>query len=79
LKKGDKVRVRDTSIFKKGTEARWTDEIITVESTKGKSVTLTDGRSLKREDIPPIPKHTVPITNINIVKLATKERKQVIQ
>ena len=79
LKKDDKVRVRDTAMFKKGTEARWTDEIFTVESTKGKSVTLTDGRSLKREDVLPIPKHTIPITHINIVKLATKERKQVIQ
>ena len=79
LKKDDKVRVRDTAMFKKGTEARWTDEIFIVESTKGKSVTLTDGRSLKREDVLPIPKHTIPITHINIVKLATKERKQVIQ
>ena len=79
LKKDDKVRVRDTAMFKKGTESRWTDEIFTVESTKGKSVTLTDGRSLKREDVLPIPKHTIPITHINIVKLATKERKQVIQ
>jgi hypothetical protein len=42
LKPGDKVRVDDTSLFRKGTESRWSDEVHVVQSASGKSVTLTD-------------------------------------
>ena len=79
LKQGDKVRTDDTRLFKKGTENRWSDEIFNVESAKGKSVTLTNGQVLKREKVLKIPSNTVPITHTNIMKLATKERKQVLQ
>ena len=44
LKPGDKVRIDDTSLFKKGTESRWSDEVHDVQSASGTSVTLTDHR-----------------------------------
>ncbi len=43
LKPGDKVRIDDTSLFKKGTESLWSDEVHVVQSACGKSVTRTDG------------------------------------
>ncbi len=35
LKPGDKVRIDDTSLFKKGTESRWSDEVHVVQSATG--------------------------------------------
>jgi hypothetical protein len=43
LKSGDKVRIDDTTLFKKGTKNRWSDGIYIVESAAtGKTVHLTD-------------------------------------
>jgi hypothetical protein len=42
LKPGDKVRVDDASLFKKGTKSLWSDEVHVVQSAIGKSVTRTD-------------------------------------
>jgi hypothetical protein len=43
LKPGDKVRIDDTAMFKKGTESRWSDEVHVVKEASGKTVILTDG------------------------------------
>jgi hypothetical protein len=55
LKPGDKVRIDDTAMFKKGTESRWSDEVHVVQSASGKSVTLTDGTTYKRDKLLMVP------------------------
>jgi hypothetical protein len=51
LKPGDKVRVSDTAMFKKGTESRWSDEVHVVQTASGKTVQLTDGKTLRRDKV----------------------------
>jgi ribosomal protein S17 len=41
LTPGDKVRIDDTSLFKKGTESRRSDEVHVVKEASGKTVTLS--------------------------------------
>ncbi len=38
LEPGDKVRIDDTALFKKGIESRWSDEVHVVQSASGKTV-----------------------------------------
>ena len=59
LKAGDKVRIDDTAMFKKGSENRWSDEIYTVASAMGKTVALTDGTMHNRDKVLLGPHHTV--------------------
>jgi hypothetical protein len=77
LKPGDKVRIDDTAMFKKGTESRWSDEVHVVQSASGKSVTLTDGTTYKRDKLLMVPHNTViaPIIEKNVIKVATKKHK----
>ena len=77
---GDHVRVREANIFKKGTESRWSDEIYTVEGVKGLSVTLTNDKVYKWDQILNFSKDKIKITHTtvkpNVIKTATKQRKQ---
>ena len=77
LKSGDKVRVSDTAMFKKGTESRWSDEVHVVQSASGKTVQLTDGKTLRRDKVLLVPHDTViqstPVKNV--IKVATKKHK----
>ena len=77
LKPGDKVRIDDTALFKKGTENRWSDTVHVVESASGKTVVLTDGTTHRRDKILMVPHNTViaPITEKNVIKVATKKHK----
>ena len=77
LKPGDKVRIDDTSMFKKGTENRWSDEVHVVKEASGKTVTLTDGTTHRRNKILMVPHNTViaPSTEKNVIKVATKQHK----
>ena len=75
LKAGDKVRIDDTAMFKKGSENRWSDEIYTVASAMGKTVAMTDGTMHKRDKVPLVPHHTVETTKKNVIKVATKQHK----
>ena len=77
LKPGDKVRIDDTSMFKKGTENRWSDEVHVVKEASGKTVTLTDGTTHRRSKILMVPHNTViaPSTEKNVIKVATKQHK----
>jgi hypothetical protein len=59
LKPGDKVRVDDTAMFKKGTESRWSDEVHVVQSASGKTVTLADGTTHRRNKVLSVPHNTV--------------------
>jgi hypothetical protein len=77
LKSGDKVRVDDTSLFKKGTESRWSDEIHVVQSAIGKSVILTDGTTHRRSKVLMVPHNTVKVPTAQVekngIKVATKK------
>ena len=78
---GDHVRVREANIFKKGTEPRWSDEVYTVEGVKGLTVTLSNDKVYKRDNLLKIPNDTIKITHTtevkpNVIKTATKQRKQ---
>ena len=77
LKPGDKVRIDDTSLFKKGTESRWSDEVHVVQSASGKTVVLSDGTTHKRTKVLKVPHNTViaPVTEKNVIKVATKQHK----
>jgi hypothetical protein len=61
LTPGDKVRIDDTSIFKKWTENRWSDEVHVVKEASGKTVTLTDGTAHRRKKILMVPHNTVTV------------------
>ena len=79
---GDNVRVSEANYFKKGTEPRYSDEIYTVESIKGGSITLNDDKVYKRDKLLKIPKDTIKITDSshtvkpNVIKQATQQHKQ---
>jgi hypothetical protein len=79
LKPGDKVRIDDTSLFKKGTESRWSDEVHVVKEASGKTVTLTDGTTHRRSKILMVPHNTVIVPTAqlekNVIKVATKQHK----
>ena len=77
LTAGDKVRIDDTALFKKGTESRWSDEVHVVQSASGKTVTLTDGTTHRRDKVLMVPHHTViaPVAEKNVIKVATKKHK----
>jgi len=77
LEPGDKVRIDDTAMFKKGTESRWSDEVHVVKSASGKTVVLTDGTTYKRDKVLMVPHNTViaATPEKNVIKVATKKHK----
>jgi hypothetical protein len=54
----DKVRIKLTGTFRKGTEARYTDDVYTVKKVVGKSVTLNNDVVYKRTSLLIVPKST---------------------
>ena len=81
LKPGDKVRIDDTSLFKKGTESRWSDDVHVVKEAYGKTVVLTNGTTHRRNKILMVPHNTViaPTTEKNVIKVATKQPRNSFQ
>ncbi len=77
LEPGDKVRIDDTALFKKGTESRWSDQVHVVQSASGKTVMLADGTTHKRDKVLMVPHNTViaATTEKNVIKVATKKHK----
>ncbi len=71
--------IDDTSLFKKGTENRWSDEVHVVKEANGKTVTLTDGTTHRRNKILMVPHNTVMVPTAqlekNVIKVATKQHK----
>jgi len=80
LKPGDKVRIDETAMFKKGTENRWSDDVHVVQSASGKSVTLTDGTTYKRDKLLMVPHNTIISSKPekNVIKVATKQHKDTL-
>jgi hypothetical protein len=53
------VRIDDTSLFKKGTDCRWSDEVQVVQEARGKTVTLPVGTTHRRNKISMVQHYTV--------------------
>jgi len=60
---GDKVRILETTIFKKGTEPRYSKKIYKVKSVSGKRITLDSGDIKKRNTLLLISADTVESNN----------------
>ena len=71
----DKVRIRISKLFQKGTEPVFGDEVYTVIKVSGKSITLNDNTIHKRNNLLLVPKDTVS-SKTNVIKEATKVNKQ---
>lgn len=54
----DKVRIKLTGMFRKGTEARYTDDVHAVKKINGKSITLNNDEVYKRSSLLIVPKST---------------------
>ena len=65
----DKVRIKIKGQFRKGTEARYTDEVYTVKKVKGNAVTLDNDEVYKRSSLLIVPKTTVTDEKNVIVKV----------
>ena len=55
----DKVRIKLKGKFRKGTDARYTDEVYTVTKVRGNSITLDDDKVYKRSSLLLVPPTTV--------------------
>ena len=55
----DKVRIKLKGIFRKGTEARYSDEVYTVKKVRGNSITLDNDEIYKRSSLLIVPRNTV--------------------
>ena len=75
LVENNKVRLRISGIFKKGTEPKWSDEFYTVEKTIGNTVYLSDGKKYKRNNLLKIPDNTKENTTINVIAQNNKDEK----
>ena len=76
---GDKVRLLDKKLFKKGSEPQYTAEIFTVESVRGKTIHLTNGLVKKRDMLLKVHKDTIGSKNegykpLTVTQKITKEK-----
>jgi hypothetical protein len=70
---GDKVRVVEMdSIFQKGTEGRFSDDVYTVKHIQGKNITLNNGVVKKRYFLLHVPNDTVGSVEQNVIKKVNK-------
>ena len=75
LKIDDKVRVKISGMFTKGTEPKWSDDFYTVKKVNGTTITLNNDKRYKRTNLLKIPKNTEVGITKNIVKEVTRENK----
>jgi hypothetical protein len=73
LKKGDKVRLLITKLFKKGSEERFSKEIYIVDSAIGRTIHLEGGMIKSRDMLLKIDKDTINMAS-GITEKVTKER-----
>lgn len=73
---GDKVRiVQMDSIFQKGTEGRFSDDVYTVKAIQGKNITLNNGVVKKRYFLLQVPNDTVGSVEQNVIRKVNKVNK----
>jgi hypothetical protein len=70
----DKVRIKLKGKFRKGTDARYTDEVYTVTKVRGNSVTLDDDKVYKRSSLLIVPPTTVSNENNVIVRVQRQNK-----
>jgi hypothetical protein len=70
----DKVRVKLTGAFRKGTEARYSDDVYTVKKVRGNTVTLNDDVVYKRSSLLIVPK-TTKTDEKNVILKVNKQNK----
>ena len=66
LEINDKVRIRLSSDFKKGTEPRWSDAIYNVIKVNGATIKLDNDIRYKRNDLLQVPKNSVS-SEVNVI------------
>ena len=66
---GDKVRIKLTGKFRKGTDARYTDEVYTVTKVRSNTITLNNDEVYKRTSLLIVPKSTISDEKNVIVKI----------
>jgi ribosomal protein L21E len=71
---GDKVRIKLTGKFRKGTDARYTDEVYTVTKVRGNTVTLNNDDVQKRTSLLIVPK-TTKTDEKNVIVKVNKQNK----
>jgi len=71
---GDKVRIKLTGKFIKGTDARYTDEVYTVTKVRGNTVTLNNDDVQKRTSLLIVPK-TTKTDEKNVIVKVNKQNK----
>lgn len=70
---GDKVRVVEMdSIFQKGTEGKYSDDVYTVKHVQGKNITLNNGVVKKRYFLLHVPNDTIGSIEQNVIKKVNK-------
>ena len=70
---GDSVRILDKTLFTKGTEPKYSDEIYTVKAVHGKKITLNNDVVKKRNMLLAVPPETQ--KSKNVVKEVNKENR----
>ena len=70
----DKVRVKLTGGFRKGTEARYSDDVYTVKKVRGNTVTLNNDTVYKRSSLLIVPK-TTKTDEKNVILKVNKQNK----
>ena len=65
---GDRVRIYVKKSMEKGTEPQFSNEVFTVESIRGKTITLNNQQQKRRNDLLLVPRNTVGSNNKNIMK-----------
>ena len=71
---GDKVRIKLTGKFRKGTDARYTDEVYTVTKVRGNTVPLNNDDVQKRTSLLIVPK-TTKTDEKNVIVKVNKQNK----
>ena len=74
LEKGDKVRIKLDTTFKKGTEPNFSDEVFVVRSSHGKMITLDNGEIKKRSSLLKVNKDTIS-SNMNVIHQTNKQQR----
>jgi len=75
LKVDDKVRIKISGMFTKGTEPKWSDEFYIVKKVNGTTITLNNDKRYKRTNLLKIPKNTEAGTTNNIIREVTRENR----
>ena len=70
----DKVRVKLTGGFRKGTEARYSDDVYTVKKVRGNTITLNNDTVYKRSSLLIVPK-TTKTDEKNVILKVNKQNK----